>query len=480
MNAYTRQNRPVVRQRDRAGEAVPRYARGRPGAAPVETAGVPPSMAPSAAVRAIPAPAEDTSMPGLVTMMILALLFPIVVKLGPIVLFPYRVFLLVAFIPLLIRLFSGQAGKINPVDCLMMAATLWAGLALAANHPVGQVIEPFGIYTLEFFGAYLVGRVCIRSAESFMLMVKLCFTILVCLLPFAIIEALTNKNILLDLMPSSIRDTNQGIRLGINRAQTIFAHSIHYGVFGSVLLGLTWYAYRPDTPNLRYFLTFPIVAFSTFLSLATGALIAFNIQLILIAWAVIMKPVEKRWVIFGWLCVAGYVFVDIMATKSPFHTIVAKLAFSQTSAYNRILIFDHGMKNVMANPLLGLGMNDWVRPSYVGASTDNFWLLNTMRYGIPFFIFFTLAIFLIIRRAARQPLTDPLDRACRAGYLTAFGGIIISGGTVDYWKAMLVFILFIIGSGVWIFSGGAKTTAPPPTEDPAEPPPGPGRRKRPA
>lgn len=462
MTAYTRQTDLIPRGGIRASNT----RRGRvakadvPAPRPVEEQ---PKSLPAEAVEAAPQ-ADSEGMRLVVILFIASLLFPMVTKVGPLVLFPYRVFLVVMFIPLFIRLVSRRAGGILLIDWCMMASTLWAGMALATNHPVGQIIDTFGIYTLEFFGAYLIGRVGVRSASDFMAMVRLAFIVIVFLVPFAVIEALTNKNILLDLMPSSIKDTNQGVRLGFNRAQTIFAHSIHYGVFCSLLLGVTWYAFHPEKPVLRIVLTFPIVAFSTFLSLATGALIAFNVQFMLILWEVIMKPIRKRWVIFGWLSVAGYIFVDIMATKSPFHTIVAKLAFSQTSAYNRILIFDHGMKNIMANPWLGLGMNDWVRPSFMSSSTDNFWLLIAMRYGIPGFALFAIAVFLIMRRASLVPLTDPLDRACRAGFLTAMGGLIISGGTVDYWKGMLAFMMFFIGSGVWLFSGGANSTPPAPEE----------------
>ncbi|WP_195822474.1 O-antigen ligase family protein [Roseobacter sp. MH60115] len=468
MTVYTRQDAPIFRTGARpklppVKRSHRQAERPKQVAEPVKTE----------AVQALPADAVAQAAPAakgnrLFILFIFSLLFPIVIKLGPIVLFPYRIFLLVMFIPLFIRLVSGKAGGILTVDWFMMLATFWAGVALAANHPFGRIIEPFGVYTLEFFGAYLVGRIGIRSAKDFIYMVKLAFLCIALLLPFAFIEAVTNKNILLDLLPSSIRDTDQGVRMGFHRAQTIFAHSIHYGVFASLLLGLTWYAFSPGKPLLRFILTFPVVAFSTFLSLATGALIAFNVQFLLILWEVIMKPIRQRWVIFGWLSVAGYIFVDIMATKSPFHTLVAKLAFSQTSAYNRILIFDHGMKNVMANPWTGLGMNDWVRPSFMSSSTDNFWLLIAMRYGIPGFAFFAIAIFLIMRRGARVPLTDPLDRACRAGFLTAMGGLIISGGTVDYWKGMLAFMLFFIGSGVWLFSGGANTTPPAPEEPDAD------------
>jgi hypothetical protein len=303
MTIYTRQNTPIIRKSARRPLSGS-VSRGKKAQAEPTVDPSVPDQAQEDVVLPTPAAAAK-GMRGTVMLFIFSLLFPMVLKLGPIILFPYRVLLLVMFIPLFIKLVSGKVGGILAIDWFMMASTLWAGFALLANHDPGQIIDTYGIYTLEFLGSYLIGRVGIRSAADFMYMIRLAFICIILLLPFGVVEALTDKNILLDILPGAIRDSNQGVRMGINRAQTIFAHSIHYGVFCSLLLGLTWYAFKPDKPYLRYILTLPVLAFSTFLSLATGALIAFNVQFMLILWELILKPIRKRWVIFGWLSVAA-------------------------------------------------------------------------------------------------------------------------------------------------------------------------------
>ena len=182
---------------------------------------------------------------------------------------------------------------------------------MLVNHPPASVIEPVGIYYLEFFGAYALARVSIRSAEDFMKVVRLLVLSLFILLPFGLIEALTNFNIPLSVMPGATPDSSQGVRFGLYRAQAVFSHSIHYGVFSAAILGLAWYAYAPFKRWTRFILTTPIAGVSTALSLSTGPLIAFNIQLILIMWEMLTKPLAKRWTIFAWICIIGYIIVDL-------------------------------------------------------------------------------------------------------------------------------------------------------------------------
>jgi hypothetical protein len=387
---------------------------------------------------------------------------------------PYRVVLLVLFFPLLLRLFSGRAGKVTAFDWLMIGATLWAVLALLVNHEVARVIEPVGVIIIEFLGAYLLARICVRSAEDFRRVVRVLFGIILFLLVFAAIESVTNRPILMQLIqPSMI--TYQGARFGLRRAQTLFAHPIHYGAFVSAGLGLVWYAFRPDAGAASRVACALAIGLSTFFSLSTGALLAFVMQCVFIAWELAMRPDPRRWRLFAGLSVAGYIFIDLLSTRSPFHVLVNYATFSSGSAYNRILIWHFGTNNVADNPIFGIGLNPWVKPGWMSDSVDNFWLLLTMQYGLPFIAMFMGALFLILRRVSRQPLTDPVDRACRAGYLTTFGGVALAGGTVHYWQNMFVFVLFLFGMGIWICTGGARPGQAAPQDEPA---PGRGQADR--
>jgi hypothetical protein len=401
-----------------------------------------------------PARNQESGMLWAAQLFLISLLVPFPVQIGTLVLMPHRVLLVVLFIPFIVRLFiQRKSGAVVAIDWLFLGSSLWVGPSLLWNHPIEFLAEPFGIHLLEFFGAYLVARVSIRSAVEFEKMIKLFFYIVLFLLPFAAIESITRRPVILDLIPGSgIAAVDAGIRMGMRRAQTVFSHPILYGVFVSTGLGLFWYSIRPRW--LR-FPSVPIVLAATIFSLSTGALLSIFVQGALIGWEYIAKKLVSRWRLFAMLCVIGYVTIDILSNRSPFHVLVTYASFSTSSAYNRILIWQYGMENVIANPIFGLGLRDWVRPSWMSSSADNFWLLLTMRYGLPTIAMIAAAVILIFRRIGMAQLSQEIDSRSRAAYLVTIGGIMLAGGTVHYWHAMMAFVTFIFGSGIWLMSGGA-------------------------
>lgn len=394
---------------------------------------------------------------------LLSLLVPFFLPVGPVLLMPHRIVIIALFVPFFLRLFVFRsAGPVLLADWLLFCSALWAGIALVVNHPIGLIVEPFGIHMIEFFGAYLLARVAIRSAADFKRMVWTFFCLVAFLFPFALAESITRRPIMLDLLPgTSVSPVDAGVRLGLRRAQTVFAHPILFGAFVSTGLGLFWYALRPK--GLRY-VAAPLAVASTVLSLSTGALIAIVFQSIFIGWEMILKSLKKRWTLFAILAVVAYILVDLLSNRTPFHVLVTYATFYQGSAYNRILIWQFGTENVWNNPIFGLGLNDWSRPSWMSGSVDNFWLLLAMRYGFPAIGMILAALVLILRRVSLVDIQTPEDRLCRAGYLVAFGGLFIAGGTVHYWHAMMAFVMFIFGSGLWCVTGGVQSEESSPSE----------------
>lgn len=387
---------------------------------------------------------------------LITLLFPMRIHAGPLLLLPYRLWLLILFVPLLVVLLRGKAGRLVLVDWAFFGAAIWAVLSLMVNHPFGTIIEPAGSYTIEFLGAYLLGRVTIRSGADFFRMVKAFFLLILALFPFALAESTLHRPVLLQLLGQDRVAVDIGTRMGLRRAQTVFEHPILFGAFVSSGLGLVWYS-LPITGK-RFIRPFSagIVAAATFLSLSSGALMSLSMQAFFIAWEFVLKSYRRRWALFGWGAAAIYIVVDLFSTASPFHVLVRYATFSLQSSYNRILIWHYGTQNVLENPLFGLGLNDWVRPRWMSASVDNFWLLVAMRYGLPFFLMLAIGLVFLIRKVSRAPLESDLDRSNRAAFLTTLGGIVLAGGTVHYWNGVFAFNMFLVGSGVWMISGGAE------------------------
>lgn len=402
------------------------------------------------------------------------LVIPLSVSLGPVRLSPYRIVLLAALAPAMIRWVSGGAGPVRGFDICIVLAFVWASMALLVVGPVGRMIEPAGILLIEGLGSYFVARVYIRDRADYERMIKFFLLVVLILFPFAVYETLTGRPILLEIFGrfgQSFRALNQDTRLGLERAQVVFDHSIPFGAFVSAGFAPAIYLYARSGLKLRRLWHIGIVGLSALFSVSGGAIMAVAFQVGLWMWDKItgVMGLPRRWLVLGLLFGMAYVVIDLGSNRNPFHVFVSYMTFSPESAYNRILIFNHGMENVGANPVFGLGFNDWIRPSWMGDSVDNFWLLLTMRHGIPMFVFFATGIVWLMFAVGYRKFVTTEMRQARYAYMFSLLAMILAGITVHYWNALFAFFMFVLGSGVWLSHATEDATG----DDPPEAPPAP-------
>ena len=86
---------------------------------------------------------------------------------GSLRLTPYRVVLLIAFVPMVLRVFSGRAGKSTVVDSLLIVHVIWSYIVIAYHHDILQSIESGGIRMLELYGSYLVARATVLNERDY-------------------------------------------------------------------------------------------------------------------------------------------------------------------------------------------------------------------------------------------------------------------------------------------------------------------------
>jgi hypothetical protein len=397
--------------------------------------------------------------PPVVFLFLIGLVVPIQIYVGPLRLSPYRVVLLVLFIPCLVILMSGKVGRIRLSDVLFMLSALWAATALIVVHGFGA-LETAGIHLIESAGSYLIARCYVRDKKDFVASAQLLFFIILALLPFAALEALTGRSLplaLLSYIGPAIPDTSMGGRFGLERAQVLFEHPILFGVFCSSALGLSWYVLGYGRSNVARIVRAGIVVLATFLSLSAGALAGLIIQTGLIGWELITRGIRARWRILSLACVVTYFAIDFLSNRTPFHVIVTYLTFSPATGYNRILIWQYGSAEVWRHPIFGIGLGDWVRPSWMSSSMDNFWLVVAVRYGLPAFILFAGAVVLTVIALATAKKSDAELASYRTGLLITLGGLAIAGGTVHFWNATYCLFLFLLGSGAWMLDQKPRT-----------------------
>jgi hypothetical protein len=386
------------------------------------------------------------------------------ISLGSLRLSVFRMVLLVMFVPMLITLFSGRRGKPHIFDALALGH---AGLALISLINWGglqQGIESGGIYVVEFAGAYLLGRLYIRSYEDFRAFAQAYVLTVVGMLAFTIPEALTSVHILHD----GIAGVTGGApapyieqRMGLERTFGPFDHPILYGVFSAAAFSMAYFVLAEKRlTNWGGMAKVIGVAGATFLSASGGPYVVLMMQMFVAAWERVFGRIAGRWRMLFALFGVIYVCIDLFSNRTPFHVFVTYFTFSTVSAYNRILLFEYGTAEVARHPFLGVGLGDWVRPVWMSDSMDNFWLLIAMRYGLPAWALLVgLMLGLIFAVGRRKGLPPAWKRARHAWAFTLFG-ITVAAATVHLWNALFVLFLFLIGSGAWLYDAKVETPRP--------------------
>ncbi|MEO5620030.1 MAG: O-antigen ligase family protein, partial [Cypionkella sp.] len=393
---------------------------------------------------------------GPVLLYFLSVMLPISFKLGPLTMTGTRLVLIVMFLPLMVQLSMGRFGRVLLTDVLFLIHVIWMVVSLAVNNP-SQAISNAGSTGIEFIGGYALGRAYVRSAEDFSALIRLLAMIALCTFPFAIYETLTGHAIILDMLAklpgiSSLRDLSIGKRMGLDRVQLVFVHPIHYGLFCTIALSLCYIGLKDVYGNGRRLAISVVVGLSGLLALSSGALLAIVMQLILMVWAFMFRNTKKRWLILLGIFALFYITVDLLSNRAPLNVFLSYATFSPSTAYWRTIIFHWGMINVWANPLFGLGLNDWIRPSYMrSGSMDNFWLLTAVRYGIPGFLTLAVGYAVALWKIGRRNFdSDEILWQFRRAWMFSFVGLTFTICTVHIWHTIYSFVFFMFGAGMWM------------------------------
>lgn len=389
---------------------------------------------------------------GLVALFLISIVLPIVMQAGPLRLSPYRVMLLITIFPSLVLWLQGNAGKIRVADIALLGLCLWTFLSYVVIHGLERATEAGGIFGLETMGAYLLGRLLIRSADDFRKFVTVFFWILLVLLPLAIIESVSGHAIVLETFRKFVRSYNivtQEPRWGLRRVMGPFEHPILFGAFCGSALGMVYYVLGFGRSFVRRILNTAIVGIVAFLSLSSGPLTSVGAQLGLIGWDLVLRRFAWRWKLLAGLFFSAIVAIEIVANRSPAQILISFIAFNTATAYNRLRIWQYGSASVLNHPLFGVGENPWERPVWMLPSIDMFWLVPAMFNGLPAGLLLQLAFFAVILPVIFAKGLDDRTSSYRTGYVISLLGFYIAGWTVHYWNSVYILLIFLLGCGPW-------------------------------
>jgi hypothetical protein len=414
---------------------------------------------------------------------LIAVVTPVNANLGPIFLTSVRAVLLVMLIPMLIRLLTGKNGRLLITDIFFFLFIAWGVMALGVTSP-GQAISQGGSIGLEFIGGYLMGRVYVTDRASFISLCRWLVILVLISVPFALNEALTGRPIIVEYFHKLPGITSVPVvtiegRMGLERVQYTFAHPIHYGLFCSVAFSLCFVALKGVYNLPRRLLSSLIIMLSGFLALSSGALLAIVLQIALITWSLVFTSVKARWWMLVGLFVLMYLAIDLLSNRAPIFVFMSYATFSAHNAYWRSIIFDWGVKNLIGDlslnippaPWFGLGMNDWIRPSYMhSGSMDNFWLVIAIRYGIPGLILLLVGyVFAVAKIMGRNFDGNVALLQIRRAWVFTFLGLSFTLSTVYVWTNIYSFVFFIFGAGMWLIMVEPDVSSPVGSEPKQEP-----------
>ena len=428
-----------------------------------------PTAGHSAGAPAAADSAGSTRLPLVAALYLLSVVLPIGFNAGPLAMTNLRLLLLLVTVPLMVNIVIGKYGKVYITDWLFMLYIGWSTVSLAVNNPQ-MVVQQAGSTGIEFLGGYAVGRAYIRTPGQFLALCRWLIVLVLCTTPFSILEALDGRPLIVETIRkipglTSVAPVYIEGRMGLERVQSVFAHPIHYGLFCSVAFSMTFVALQDRLHVTKRFVLAGTIMFSGFLALSSGALLAMLLQLGLIAWYTVFEKIRWRWWLLVGMFALAYVVIDLLSNRTPLRVFMSYATFSAHNAYWRGIIFEWGMKNVWANPIFGLGLRDWVRPSFMySGSMDNFWLVVAVRHGIPGWILLVSGYAYVIYRVMRRTFDgDRTLLLIRRAWVFTFLGLTFTLCTVHVWTNIYSFVFFMYAAGVWLIAAQpeAATAAAP-------------------
>ena len=408
----------------------------------------------------------------LVTIFLVSLVIPFVFQLGPLRFSAYRILLFVMTIPLVVLWLSGRAGRMRLADIALLLMCCWIALSYMVIHGPAVAIEAGGISFVQTMGAYFLARVYVRTPEDFLKVVQLLFWIIAGFLPFAVFEAVTGRDLALEVFNAIYRSYyafDMEPRWGLRRVQLVFEHPILYGVFCSSLVAMAYFVLGHGRGFVRRLIQTGLVIFAAGLSLSSGPLTAMGAQLGLIAWSRMFNSFRMRWYALVGMTLSAALVIEAFSNRTVPQILISFVAFRKSSAWNRLRIWDYGSASVAEHPLFGIGQNDWVRARFMPASIDMFWLVPAVKHGLPSALLLQIAFFAVFLTVLFRKGLNPRDADYRTGYLISMMGLYLAGWTVHYWNAVYVLLMFLLGCGYCFLSERPGPDAPPPPVDRGQP-----------
>jgi hypothetical protein len=386
-----------------------------------------------------------------ITLAILSFISPTELSLvvGDLRLSAHRIVFLV-FIPFaLYRLALRPDCRLKLYDIPFFGLAFWQVFAFTYHGGAGGFAFG-GSSALESLGAYAIARAYIRDLDTLQAAMRIVFYSIVLAALIALLDTFTGSH----FIHGVLRDVLGGpplppveFRKGLVRAASTFDHPIHYGTYCAAMFALVWMSEPQRTWRYVRAIGMGVAAF---LAMSSAPLLSLCLQCAMMAWNRLTISIPFRAQISLAILFGLYVGVLLVSNRPPLQILISVATFDPWTGYYRMLIWEYGLQNVWDSPWIGIGLADWERPKWMFSSTiDAYWLVLTLRSGIPSFLLVASGIFMIgygvVKRGRGS--RDAQRRRMSAGWMISLIGICLLGATVHYWNVPHALLYFVLGLG---------------------------------
>ena len=190
---------------------------------------------------------------------------------------------------------------------------------------------------------------------------------------------------------------------------------------------------------------------ATLTALSSAPILGLVLQSGLIVWDVVTRGVKGRVILTVGTIVVVLTAISLFSSRSVFALIAAYLTIGSWTGFYRLIIWENGVANIMAHSWIGIGLAEWDRPWWmVSNSVDAYWLLITVRTGLPALLLLVTAIALLGWRTAQVSShhRDRLLRRYAKSWFISLVALCLVGCTVHFWNMLACF--FFLGLAGWI------------------------------
>lgn len=362
-----------------------------------------------------------------------------------------RLLLILVAIPL-IRRYISLPRKMRH-EYMLFGYVLWIFISSLVNHGMAFSIERAGSLGLEVIVSFFIAALTIKNIKQWVATMKVVVVLICLLVPFVLVEALISQHFIheyLSLLTGYVYPLPYEYRLGVLRSSGPFNHPILLGVFGATMVGIVWYGFYNSNWVKKAGCTFLLLP-TTFLALSSAPIMLVIFQLFAITFNWVARRYKQRWKMFSIGVAVLYLVLLLFSNRSPFMVILSRITLDPSTSFYRLLTWEYGVSSVLANPLFGVGMNDWARAVWmVTSSIDSFWLKTAMIYGLPAAIMLILATVMITQgvvKSMKWAMPGLYKRLC-IGWVVSMVSLILLGFTVDFFGEIYVYYFFLLGMGV--------------------------------